>query len=90
MRGLKVVVICDNCNKEVELLPENKYNVCNINNKLSQGGMLFEYDAEAQITDRIEDIREYDETYEISTEVEMRSMRFTCDHCNNYIEFQIY
>ena len=83
---MKVQVICEECGKTIELLPEDDCNQCYVQTKLNDADVNSSVDIKVEVTTDIEDLKEIEDVSYISTENTLNSIRFTCRDCGKYIE----
>lgn len=80
---MKLQVICENCGKVVELLPETQRNHAYINrNLIDKDFCVSDIDIECSTSDNIENITDFDD---ISVDKELKEIRIDCRDCGNYI-----
>ena len=82
---MKIQVICENCNRIVELISENNGNGCCVQTKLMPMYMSCDYEIQADVNDDIEDIKNMEDVSEIRVDTELSSIEFRCKECGDYI-----
>lgn len=83
---MKVKIICEDCGKEVELVPETQGNLCYVQSKLNNCEMYCSIDMDVEINSEIYEIKEMTDTSDIASESILNGVRFTCRDCGKYIE----
>jgi len=80
---MKIQVICENCGKMVELVPETQGQLAYVHSKLwSNEFYVSDTVIECSSTDDIEEISDFDD---ITIDKELKEVRIDCRDCGNYI-----
>jgi hypothetical protein len=80
---MKLQVICENCGKLVELLPEDDGNHAYVKrNLIDKDFYISDTVIECSSSDNIENLTDFDD---IDIDTELKEIRIDCRDCGNYI-----
>jgi divalent metal cation (Fe/Co/Zn/Cd) transporter len=82
---LKLQVVCQNCNKTVELKPETRGNVSYFRQRLTDKDFrIVGIKIESEVTTDLEDIHKIEDTAEIEINSELKEIEIRCK-CGEYM-----